>query len=162
MNNVENQKDQKDEDEEEVPVNFNVCYLCQQPLPPKSNGKERARQKKCVSCLNRQAQKKLRKNPVELLYYKWRNAKNRKGSDIASLVSRETVEAVYTRAGKRSELSGESDYTRLCISSKTKQPRTQEDLVLITSGEALALAKKRTDEERALLFDALKLKNTTQ
>lgn len=146
----------EEEEEHEDPARFSKCYICNTPLKPIEGGgnDNRKRFRKCRACINKTVRKNRELDPVRNLHFKWRSAVNKRPlePEAKHLASLQTVRSVYERCQHKSVLSGESNHSLLCMASKVKRPRTEEDLVIITTNEALALGKKKTDEDRLRFF----------
>ena len=139
---------------EEAPNRFENCYLCHKPLPPMYGGKERRRFRKCRSCVNMGTKKNRMDDPVRHLHFKWRTLQSKRplNDDVKHLVSVDVVRNVFERCGRRSALSGATDHKRLCVASKVKHPQTEDDLVVVTTGDAvLVMPKERAQDVRAVV-----------
>lgn len=144
-------KKMNDEDEDlDDPLRFEKCFMCQAPLPIQDTPRKRFR--KCRTCINRGTKRGRERDPVRYLHYKWRSRKPKRDY-VAELYTLQTVRNVYERCQHKSVLSNEDDYKVLCVAGKVKQPKTEADLVLLTTKEALGLAKRKTDEARLRVFE---------
>lgn len=128
-----------------------LCIDCNTVLET-SDKKKRKPKKRCAKCAIAYDKVLAKQNPGRYLGTKMRVQKRKHGSigkDEADLYSKDCAQTIYELYQGKSYLSGVSDLKDLCITSKVKHPRTQDDLVLLTTKEASALGKKKTDEEKA-------------
>ena len=73
-------------------------------------------------------------------------------SDLWEHYSIELVRHVYNRCEAKSVLSGETNHMSLCMACKPKKPKTEADLVIVTSSEAWQLSRSKTEEDRLKIF----------
>lgn len=115
-----------------------VCFKCKEPIEAKTHRKQ-----KCEKCIQRDYRKRNRENPVKWLYKKfYENSRNNKRYN-AEWVNKATVKAVYERCEGKCAVTGEDDYTLLCVNSLKEKPDSVDDLVLMKSTEAINLSRKR-------------------
>lgn len=139
------------EDEESL---FSHCYVCNTQLPEPKGESRRRRQ--CRKCIQTTSRKRRRKDPVKLLYDKLYASQRKRPSLPKEMLNKDLVQRVYDRFEHKCALTGVSDPSLLCITSKSwARPKLEEDLVLLASKEALRLSRL-SREERDKLFEANK------
>jgi predicted PolB exonuclease-like 3'-5' exonuclease len=129
-----------------------LCRDCNQVLT--SSGKSKERTKRCNIC-------SMKSKPGRYLGAKLRSQKRKHGpipEDEMEFYTNESAQAVYDLYERKSFLSGESDLNDLCIATKVKKPKSRDDLILLTTKEATAMARKKTDEEMMAFLEANKMK----
>ena len=108
----------------------------------------------CKECVVSRSLKRRRDDPVATLKSRLYNSFRHK-TDDDTLWSVKTVEKVWKRCKRKSVISGEANYKHLCITTKTNnRPITEDDLVVVTSIEAMQMAKAK---DRVAFFERNKL-----
>ena len=131
---------------------FNCCYVCNKELLPQEKGARRQR-RQCRKCIQTASRKRMRDVPVKTLYSKFYSSQHKRPSLPKEMVNRETVQRVYDRFEHKCALTGETNPSLLCITSKTHSaPKLEEDLVLLSSREALRI-NHLSREDREKLFE---------
>lgn len=136
-------------------ANAQICVDCSEVIPEREDKKRNRTRKRCTKCAKKHDKEKIKQDPGRYLSTKMQARKRKIGpikEDEVKLYSRSSAKAIYDSYQGKSYLSNESDLLNLCIAPKVKNPRTQDDFVLLTSKEALLLGKKTTDEEKAIFL----------
>lgn len=128
------------------------CSQCNAELPNDGKTRKRVRPRMCKQCTATATLKRRKSDHIQLLAHRWQNTIKRHWPTASpSMWCRATVQYVWDKCNGKSVLSDTSDPLFLCIASKVKikdVPPTIDDLIIITSQEALSLA--RVNNERRL------------
>jgi hypothetical protein len=142
----EEEQEEEQEEEEEEQWAQQTCSRCKSVLPDDGKHRVRHRKRQCGKCLHTFLAQRLA-YPCHQLQHRWYNAAKKRWPEAdKSLWSMSTVCYVYQRWQGRSVINGSADIANLCI-SYFMLPPTIETLVLLTSREAMSLARRENREE---------------
>ena len=111
------------------------------------------RKRRCQYCTSRHVLKSRKNDPIKTLHHKFYNCIKRRWPDANSDVySMTIVKYVYDKWKGVSAISGETNYHLLCIfpiypSKNNPIPPTKDELVLITSQEAMSIARSPVEKQ---------------
>ena len=129
------------------------CYICN---PQEEEEKEKRKKKKCRKCIQTSNRKRVREDPVKLLYQKFASSQRKRPLVSEDLINQEIVREVYERCKQRCVLTGETDHLLLCIFCKTREEQegginNVNELVLLATKEAQRIIRLPEEERQKLL-----------
>lgn len=132
-----------------------LCRDCEQPLVDDGKVRKKKRARRCKKCSNASVVKRRKENPNTLIQHRLYNMMSRNFPGAPpELHSRETAIRVMNRWNSRSVISGNTDFSKLCITcyreldKETNEMPEENDFVITTSDEAHELS--RLDKELRL------------
>jgi hypothetical protein len=128
------------------------CYVCNPTLLDNKEYKK----KKCRKCIQSSNRKRVREDPVKLLYQKFASSQRKRPLVSEDLINQEVVREVYERCEQKCVLTGETDHLLLCIFCKTREEQegginNVNELVLLATKEAHRIIRLPEEERQKLL-----------
>ena len=134
------------------------CRKCKKVLEKDGKTRVKVRARTCRWCRSDGIVKRRKKSAVAFLSYKMYNSMRHIPKIDKKLWSTEVVQRIWTRCNKKSVIGGESDHIRLCIHPLRKGVYTEDNMVVLSTSEAMSLAKIKDESRRLARFSANKVK----
>lgn len=127
------------------------CYECKAEIG--TFARKKKRRMLCQECRGEKRKERNGENPMRVLTQRLRSSLSAKRIKVPNTVDLDDLtRRVYNRWEKKSVLSGETDVSKLCITGFKRlqegQMPDENELVLVTSAEAIALARHKTQDGR--------------
>lgn len=132
-----------------------TCYKCNAEIGTFKRKKHRRRM--CKQCLESNRQEREQEDPLRRIEGRLRSSFSSKKIKVPrDVVLSKLVKRVCDRWERKSVLSGETDMSKLCITGYKRLEEgvmpDENNLILVTSAESIALARYKTEEGRLSKF----------
>jgi hypothetical protein len=146
---------------------YSKCSSCNRDLPSDGKVRKKRRPRKCNSCKNQNRVKQRREDVVSMFRHRLRNMLSRQCPNAPhTLYSNESITRIMDRWERKSVLDGTSTAGDLCIICYKKlgegEVPTENDMIIVTSRQAQALAKLDADVRLSKIPDEVRARLTNR